>query len=301
MNSHINQSAEASHSRGIIMVMLGVSIAAFTGVTMKILGDQLAATQVAWFRFAGMSIILAPYLIWRYGLKGLKPARPIVQVVRGLTMAGGTSFFVIGSQTVDYADAIAILYAYPFLLVIIAVLFLGERANWTVWIGIVTGFFGVLLVIRPEFNQINIGTVYIFICAMIIGLQLALNRKLGAISPPLITAFFGALCATIALTFLLPGSWQPIPDDAWLYIGLLIFAGTINQVLLVYAFVYADASTLAPFTYFEIVSAVIFGYLFFDTLPSALSWLGIFLISAGGLYVARALHLNNISRRTPKI
>ena len=283
------------------MVMLGVSIAAFTGVTMKILGDQLSATQVAWFRFAGMSIILAPYLIWKYGLKGMKPARPIVQIIRGLTMAGGTSFFVIGSQTVDYADAIAILYAYPFLLVIIAVLFLGERANWAVWGGIITGFLGVLLVIRPEFNQINIGTVYIFICAMIIGVQLALNRKLGAISPPLITAFFGALCATIALTLLLPGSWQPIPDEAWLYIVLLILAGSVNQVLLVWAFVYADASTLAPFTYFEIISAVIFGYLFFDTLPSALSWIGIFLITAGGLYVARALHLNNISRRTPKI
>jgi len=301
MNSHTNQIAGASPSRGIIMIVLGVSIAAFTGVTMKILGDQISAAQVAWFRFAGMSIILAPYLIWRYGLKGLKPARPVVQIIRGLTMAAGTSLFVMGSQTVDYADAIAILYAYPFLLVIIAVLFLGERANWTVWVGITSGFFGVLLVIRPEFGKINIGTVYIFFCAIVIGIQLALNRKLGAISPPLITAFFGALCATITLTLLLPGTWQPIPNEAWLYIGLLIFAGTINQVLLVYAFVYADASTLAPFTYFEIVSAVIFGYLFFDTMPSTLSWIGIFLITTGGLYVARALHLNNISRRTPKI
>lgn len=283
------------------MVMLGLSIAAFAGAIMKLLGDQLSAFQVAWFRFAGMSMILAPYLIWRYGLKGLKPSRPLIQMIRGLTMAGGTSFFVLGAQTVDYADAIAILYAYPFLLVIIAVLFLGERANWTAWIGIITGFIGVLLVMRPEFNQINIGTVYIFICAMIVGIQMALNRKLGAISPPLITAFFGAFCATIALTFLLPGSWQSIPSDAWPYIAVLILSGAVNQTLLVYAFAHADASTLAPFTYFEIVSAVIFGYLFFGTLPTALSWLGIFLITAGGIYVARVLHLSNISRRAPKI
>ena len=47
----------------------------------------------------------------------------------------------------------------------------------------------------------------------------------------------------------------------------MIVSGSINQTLLVYAFAHADASTLAPFTYFEIVSAVIFGYLFFDTLP----------------------------------
>ena len=72
-------------------------------------------------------------------------------MVRGLTMAAGTSFFVLGARTVDYADAIAILYAYPFLLVIIAVLFLGERASWTAWTGIIIGFIGVLLVMRPEF------------------------------------------------------------------------------------------------------------------------------------------------------
>ncbi len=300
MNTNINQLAQASNSRGIIMVMLGLSIAAFAGAIMKLLGDQLSPFQVAWFRFMGMSLLLLPYLIWRYGIKGLKPSRPLIQMTRGLTMAGGTSFFVLGAQTVDYADAIAILYAYPFLLVIIAVLFLGERANWTVWIGIITGFVGVLLVMRPEFNQINMGTVYIFICAMIVSIQLALNRKLGAFSPPLVTAFYGALCASIALSFLVPGSWKTVPDEAWPYIALLIFSGAINQTLLVYAFAHADASTLAPFTYFEIVSAVIFGYLIFETLPTALSWVGIFLITSGGIYVARVLHLSNISRRAPK-
>ncbi len=97
------------------------------------------------------------------------------------------------------------------------------------------------------------------------------------------------------------GSWKPIPDDAWWYIGLLVVSGSINQTLLVFAFAHADASTLAPFTYFEIVSAVIFGFLFFGTLPTMLSWVGIFLITVGGLYVSRALRVKNISRRGPKI
>jgi len=283
------------------MVIIGLSIAAFTGAIMKLLGDQISAYQVAWFRFTGMSVVLLPYLIWRYGLSGLKPARPIIQLIRGLTMAGGTTAFVIGAQTVDYADAIAILYAYPFLLVIIAVIFLGEHANWSVWIGVVGGFTGVLLVMRPEFEQINTGNFYIFACAVIVSIQLALNRKLSIVSPPIVTAFAGAVCAALVLTLLLPGSWKPIPDDAWWYIGLLVVSGSINQTLLVFAFAHADASTLAPFTYFEIVSAVIFGFLFFGTLPTMLSWVGIFLITVGGLYVSRALRVKNISRRGPKI
>jgi len=301
VNSANTHTFIASETRGIAMVIIGLSIAAFTGAIMKLLGDQISAYQVAWFRFAGMSVVLLPYLIWRYGLSGLKPARPIIQLIRGLTMAGGTTAFVIGAQTVDYADAIAILYAYPFLLVIIAVIFLGEHANWSVWIGVVGGFTGVLLVMRPEFDQINTGNFYIFACAVIVSIQLALNRKLSIVSPPIVTAFAGAVCAALVLTLLLPGSWKPLPDDAWWYIGLLVVSGSINQTLLVFAFAHADASTLAPFTYFEIVSAVIFGFLFFGTLPTMLSWVGIFLITVGGLYVSRALRVKNISRRGPKI
>lgn len=283
------------------MVVFGLSLAAFAGAIMKLLGDQISALQVAWFRFSGMSLILLPYLVWRFGVRGLKPARPTIQIVRGLTMAGATTAFVVGVQTVDFADAIAILYAYPFLLVIVAALFLGEQVNRSVWIGVIGGFVGVLLVMRPEFEQINSGSLYIFSSAVVISVQLALNRKLSLVSPPLVTAFTGATCAALVLTLLLPGYWEPIPEGAWLYIGLLVITGTINQTLLVFAFAHADASTLAPFTYSEIVSAVLFGYLFFGTMPTALSWVGIVLIIAGGLYVSRALRIRSVSRRSMKI
>jgi drug/metabolite transporter (DMT)-like permease len=283
------------------MLVIGLSIAAYSGALMKLLGEQIPAFQVVWFRFAGMALVLLPYLIWRYGMSGLRPARPVIQLVRGLTMAGGTTTFVLGARTVDFADAIAILYAYPFMLVILAVLFLGERSNRLVWLGVGCGFIGVLLVMRPEFEQVNIGNLYIFACAVIVAVQLTLNRKLGSVSPPMVTAFAGAACAALVLSPLLPSLWAPVPDGVWLYVGLLIVSGAINQTLLVYAFAHAHASTLAPFAYFEIVSAVILGYLIFDTLPTLLSWLGIGLIVGGGLYVSRALRVRTVPRRSANL
>ena len=301
MNRSENRTAFSETAKGILLVIGGLSLAAFSGALMKLLGEQISPVQVAWFRFAGMALILLPYLVYRYGGAGLKPARPLVQLFRGLTMAGGTTAFVIGAQTVDYADAIAILYAYPFVLVILAVVFLGERASLPVWIGVGCGFAGVLMVMRPEFDSFNSGNLYIFACAIIIGIQLTLNRKLSVVSPPLVTAFAGAVCAAAALTPLLANNWIPVPGDAWWLIGLLVISGGANQTILVFAFAHADASTLAPFTYSEIVSAVIFGFLFFGTLPSLLSWGGILLIVASGIYVARVLHLQNVSRRVPKV
>ena len=291
----------SSNARGIVIIVIAVSTAAYASALMKMLGGQISVYQVAWFRYLGMSLILLPFLAWQYGVAGLKPARPFIQIVRGLTMVGSTTTFIIGAQTVDFADAIATVYAYPFLLVILAVVFLGERAKASVWIGVVGGFTGVLLVMRPQFDQINSGHVYIIACAVFVSIQLALNRKLSNASPPLVTAFSGAVCATVVLTVLLPGSWVPVLDDSWWLIGLLVLSGTLSQTLLVFAFVYADASTLAPFTYFEIVSAILLGYLMFGTLPSLLSWAGILLITVGGIYLARASRVRNISRRSPKI
>ncbi|MGD2173596.1 MAG: DMT family transporter [Gammaproteobacteria bacterium] len=301
MKNNNDRAPIAENTRGILLVIAALSLAAFSGAIMKLLGEQISAFQVTWFRFAGMSLMLLPYLVYRYGVAGLRPARPLVQLIRGLTMAGGTTAFVLGVKTVDYADAIAILYAYPFVLVILAVLFLGERAGGPVWTGVGAGFVGVLLVMRPEFNDFNSGNLYIFACAFIVGVQLTLNRKLSIVSPPLVTAFAGAVCAALALTFVLPGAWTPIPAGAWWQILLLVLCGGANQTMLVFAFAHTDASTLAPFTYSEIVSAVVFGFLFFGTLPTALSWAGIALITLSGIYVARALHVQNIPRRVPKV
>ena len=184
--------ATESLGRGIVIICIGLSLAAFSGALMKLLGDQISAVQVAWFRFAGMSLLLLPFLLGRYRLAVLRPARPWVQILRGLTLAAATTLFVHGAQSVDYADAIAILYAYPFLLVIVASLLLKESAGLSVWIGVAGGFAGVLLVMRPDFDEVNLGAFSIFACAAVISVQLALNRKLGQVSPPLITAFAGA-------------------------------------------------------------------------------------------------------------
>jgi drug/metabolite transporter (DMT)-like permease len=294
--------AHSAHSRqGIIFIIVGLSIASLNGAFMKLLTHDLSVIQVTWFRFAGFALIMLPIVLHRFGRSALRPARPGIQIMRGFSMIVGTVAFVYGVQTVDFADAIAILYAYPFLLILLAVWFLGERVEWSVWLGVVGGFLGVLLVMRPEFETINTGTLYVLLSALIISVQMALNRKLGTLSHPLITLLWGAVVATCVLSFLLPFYWQPVsPDLIWL-IGLMIICGASSQAFIVYSFSKATASTLAPFTYFEIVAAVAIGYFMFGTLPAWISWIGILLITVSGLMVARSLPGRNPPQRQPKI
>ena len=249
----------------------------------------------------GFAVIMLPIVLVRFGRAALKPARPGIQVFRGISMAGGTVFFVIGAHTIDFADAIAILYAYPFLLTVLAVFFLQERVQWMGWVGVIGGFVGVLLVMRPEFETINTGSLFVFMCAVIVSIQMVMNRKLGAVSHPFVTSFWGTTIAACVLTFVVPFDWRPINIDQLGLIIIMIFSGAISQILIVSAFSKAVASTLAPFTYFEIIAAVAIGYFIFGTLPGWLSWLGIFLIVISGLLVARTLSARHTPQRAPKI
>ena len=286
---------------GIILVVTGLCIAAFTGALMKKLSVDLTAYQITWFRYLGFVVILFPIVAIRFGSRAFRPTRPWMQGVRGLTMATGTVLFVLGARTIDFADAISILYAYPFLLTLLAVLFLKEKVSVQGWVAVVGGFLGVLLVMRPEFGKVNVGSFFVLGSAVIVSVQMILNRKLGAISHPLVTSIWGGAIATLLLSVIVPFHWNPLSFDQALLLVLMAVCGAANQVCLVYGFAIAEASTLAPFTYLEIVASVIFGFLVFGTLPIGISWIGIALIIISGVVVARSMKGNLVPRRNPRI
>jgi drug/metabolite transporter (DMT)-like permease len=285
---------------GILLIVFGLSTAAFSGALMKIMAETMPPALIVWFRFTGYFLIMLPLLAWRRAAV-LPVPRPRMQLLRGFCMAGSTICFITGAQTLDYANAIAILYAYPFFLTLLAPWVLGEKVSVAAWAGVVGGFVGVLIVVRPSFDGVGTDALWVLACSMLVTGQLVINRKLGSVADPLVTSTYGAFIA-MALTALgLPWLWQPVAPSAWGILALLAITGAISQTTIVLAFSKAPASDLAPFTYTEIVSAVVFGFLIFGTLPDWLSWLGIALIVASGVAVARAMAMRNTPRRVPKI
>ncbi len=273
----------------IVNVVCGLCIAALVGALMKYLTDSMSVFQITWLRFLGQTVLFLPIALWIVGTDTFRPSRPTLQIVRGLTLSGATLAFVTGARTTDFADAIAILYAYPFLLTMIAVIFLGERVRLGGWISVAGGFIGVLLVMRPQFDYVDIGALWVFISAVIVSSQMAINRRLGSLSHPMATTFLGGLVATLSLSIFVPFYWNAIPSELVGIILLMIMLGAVSQALLVYGFSHAEASTLAPFTYFEIIAAVIIGLMMFGTVPDWISVGGIMLIIGCGLAVARSI------------
>ncbi len=124
----------------VIIMLTALCLAALSGALMKILTDSLSPPLVAWFRFAGYGLLLVPVALWRVGPRCFRPARPLVQVTRGLMLAAGNTAFLYGVRHVDYANAISILYIYPFIMVALSAWVLGEPVSKSAWLGVLGGF-----------------------------------------------------------------------------------------------------------------------------------------------------------------
>ncbi|MEM9060521.1 MAG: DMT family transporter [Pseudomonadota bacterium] len=286
---------------GILFLIFGLSLAALSGAQMKLLAGTLPVLFIIWARFAGYFVIMVPVALVMRKSRLWPPANPGLQVLRAGCLCGGTLCFLMGARTLPFADAIAILYAYPFLLTVAARLVLGERVRPVVWGGVATGFIGVLIVMRPGFDGIGTDALWVFGAALSVTGLLVVNRMLGPVANPMITSLYGAGLATLLTA---PALLAGLPHvEIWSYAILASLAVTaaVSQTAIIVAFARAPASDLAVFTYAEIVAAVAIGWAMFGTWPDASAWAGIVLIAASGVFVARAIRGPIVPRRAPRI
>ena len=281
----------------IIIMLTALCLAALSGALMKIVTDSMSPPLVSWFRFAGYALLLVPLALWRVGPACFRPARPLVQVARGLMLAAGNTAFMYGVRHVDYANAISILYIYPFIMVALSAWILGERVSKSAWFGVVGGFSGVLLVVRPDLTGIDPAAMFILFTGTMVALQMLFNRQLGVLSDPIVVSLWGAIAATAALSLSVPFVWQIPATNQMLLIAALAVLTALSQTLMITAMSMASADRIAPFTYFEIIAAVIIGLAMFGTLPDMVAWLGMALIITSGTVVKRLPGVLKLRRR----
>ncbi|MEL6289696.1 MAG: DMT family transporter [Pseudomonadota bacterium] len=275
----------------VVLMITGITLAALNGALMKVLSQDMSEFMIVWARYAGFALLMLPLVVARDGAGAFSPARPGLQVLRALAMATATVCFVAGARTLNFADAIAIIYIYPFILVLLAPVFLGERVPTVAWVGVVGGFIGVLVVMRPSFDRLDADALLVLFCGLMVAIHLLLNRKLAPLSDPMKTSFWGALIVALGLAVTLPFVWQTPDRHQMLLLGGIAATSAVGQSIILYAFSRAEASALAPFTYSEIVGAIVIAWLIFGTVPDSISWLGMALIVASGVIVARTPRL----------
>ncbi len=259
------------------------------------LNEAMAPGSITFLRFALQTLICVPILIAAGGISALRPNNWSYNLLRGILIGCASALFFISVKYVPIADAIAIFFVEPFILTALSALILGEKVGWRRWLAIAVGFIGALMVIQPNLVRFGLVSLLPLGTATLFAFYLILNRVLAARDTSLVMQYSAGVGGVIALGFAMAvGSALGVTDLTWtppgstLAVVLLLAIGlisTFGHLLVVTAFRHAPASLLAPFQYFEIISAVAIGFLIFDEFPSLSKWLGIAIIIGSGLFI----------------
>jgi drug/metabolite transporter (DMT)-like permease len=279
---------------GVGLMLVFCVVAPLIDVASKIAVQTVSAGTVTLARFLVQAALMAPIvLVMRL------PARLSMRIVR-LTLVraaaniGSTFCFVAAVRVMPIADALAIAFVSPFILLLMGRFLLDEQVGPRRIAASVVAFLGTVLVIQPSFARFGLTALLPVACAACFALYMLVTRHLSreqhpvamqlhtalaasAICLPLLA--FGTVAAIEPICFVLPGGM------IWLACLAVGVAATVSHMAMTYALSFAPSSTLAPLNYLEIVTATLFGFLFFGDFPGGMTWTGIAIIVASGLYV----------------
>ena len=252
----------------------------------KHLSTEIHFIQVVWGRYFFMAILslLLTYFFFNHNLRWPKNLQ--IQLSRSLFLFLSTVFFFFSISKISLAEALTLSFVSPIIVTILSIFLLNEKVGVRRWIAVFLGFAGVIIVIRPGFNEINIATVAALGTGICYAFYIVSTRKLSSIDSPLLTLLFTGLSGVILISLVVPFFWTWMNFSQWLILISLASIGTVAHLLIILSLNFAEASKLAPLGYFEIITNVLIGYYFFNDFPNKWIWLGLLLIISSGIYIS---------------
>jgi drug/metabolite transporter (DMT)-like permease len=293
---------------GILLMLAFCLLAPLLDVAAKLAAEGgIPVGQVTTARFVVQTAIMLPVVLLMGHSLRIGGRAAFWVTLRAVFLILSTFSFVSGIRVMPLADALAIVFVEPFILLILGWWIFGDHIGPRRIAASAVGFLGVLLVIQPSFAVFGPVALWPLGTAVFFSFYMLVTRAISAYMHPvpmqLHTSWTGlVLCLPPSLIFaggavpelesVWPVGWQ------WLWLFGVGLWAAVSHMCMTYALRYAPASTLAPLHYLEIVVAVTLGYLIFGDLPNRMTMMGIVIIVASGLYV---IHRERITARAARL
>lgn len=289
---------------GGVCAAISVVFFSINDMTIKVLADDYALHQVVLFRSViGLTLVLLVIAPLTDGRRIWRTKRLHMHLVRSSFVVIANMTFFAGLAALPLADAVAIFFVSPLVITVFSVIFLNETVGPWRWGAIAVGFIGVLIIVQPGTSAFQVASLLPMVAACFYAGLHILTRKIGGTESAATMIFymqlmFIVICAVIglaigdgrfgaqdneSLAFLLRAWRWPDMADAPLFLIIGVGVG-IAGYLISQAYRVAEAGFVAPFEYLAMPLAILWGFIFFDEIPTLASWIGSILIIGSGLF-----------------
>jgi drug/metabolite transporter (DMT)-like permease len=272
--------------RGILMLCAATMCFSLSDATAKYLTGSLPPIEIAWVRYVVFTL-LASLGMKRGGLASVGTRRPVLQILRGLGVAGSALLFIFALSRLPIAQATTINAVSPLLTVALSAPILREVVGLRGWVGVLAGFIGVLIVVRPGTSAFPPAAFLVLGSSLCWSAAMLVTRRMAATERSTATVFWTAASGLVLLSLLLPFGFV-VPSRFTL--ALTFFVGIISsggQWLTILAYRHAAASVLAPLSYVQLIWSTGLGVLLFHATPDGWTLLGAMIIAGSGIYTVQ--------------
>jgi drug/metabolite transporter (DMT)-like permease len=264
---------------------------------MKHLLESYSLVQVTWGRFFFATIVAILACGPRIGALAVSRV-PKLQALRSVLLMSTTAMFNVGIRTTPLATATTIMFLSPILVTLLSIPLLGEKVGLRRWIGILFGFAGAIIVVRPwqeGLGGLGTGVLFLLVAAVLNSNYQIFTRKVRG-DDPLTSLLYTAAAGAIVTTAIVPWFWTwPTAFDWLLLVGSGAMGG-LGHLFLIRAVRMAPASVVAPFSYSSLVWATLFGFVIWAEFPDLWTLAGAALIIGSGLYIFHRERLQHEDR-----
>ena len=253
----------------------------------KYLSAELPVLQITWARYFFTVVFIFPLMLFFFKKYLVWTDKPKLQLIRGLILLTANISFFYSISVISLPKALTLAFVAPLVVTAFSPFFLGESVGYRRWAAVIIGFIGSLVVIRPGFLEINLASLAALGTGIMYGFYLIITRKLSTSDNPLLTLLLTGVVGAIIATTFMPFVWVSPTFNQWSIMAAIGLFACIGHLFIILSLRYADASKLAPFSYFEIVTNIIIAYYFFGDFPDSWTFLGLFIIVFSGIYISR--------------
>jgi len=278
--------APARTTQGIVLMILAMlSVPVCDGLA-KYLSADYSPLFISWARYAVACVVVLPAAGLVHGRRLFPGEGRRYHLLRTVFLVAAMTLYFLAIARIQLATAISAFLVAPIVATALSIVVLRERMSRRKAISLALGVLGSLVILRPG-GAMDIGVLLALGAGFLFALYMIATRQAARGSDPVKTLAFQYVLGVVLLSpqALATGA-MPAAGDLLFFAGLGLFSA-ITHFLSIAAFRLADASTLAPLVYVELVGATLIGFLFFGDVPGVATIVGASLIVAAGLILLR--------------
>ncbi len=277
-NSFLKWFISTGYKQGVFWTLMITFVSVTGDVLMKTLGERLHVAEISFFRFFFSLLTVLPIIFMKSGVALFKTEQLSMHMWRGIIGAVALGLCCYSVNIMHMSENTTIMFTQPLFFLPMAYFFLKEKVDASRWIATLVGFAGIIIIMQPGSDAFRIEAFVPMGAAFCFAVISMLAKKMIRDEHTLTLLFyFGLVTSVVAFPVMLPFWKTPLLRELFLLL-ILGVCGNLIQVCIFRAFSSADASSLTPFFYTEIITSSIFGFLLFGQIPTLYLFIGAALI-----------------------